>query len=249
MRHLLIVLSIPLVGCAGQLNVNDDDDTGGGIDDVGDIEDSEDVLEACEEYADQILTETFRVEFPATHGGCPWGEDGNLGQQQGVLTARVEETESLDLEGLVVCDMDFAFAGEAGLEQDIVYDDNFIFVFNGVVLASSYRPWIDQLESEDVFRIYDWDRIVGLENDFSSSIPTYCVGEDTDLAECDIPPPETHGPISLSFELAITSELSFRAIDEQRSEFTFIATGDNDSQVDCSHDAFYFDVEVPYLDL
>ena len=87
MRLLLILVSIPFLGCAGQLNVSDDDDTGG-IDDVDDIDDSEDVLEACEEYADQILTETFRVEFPATHGGCPWGEDDNLGEQQGVRAAQ-----------------------------------------------------------------------------------------------------------------------------------------------------------------
>ena len=63
----------------------------------------------------------------------------------------------------------------------------------------------------------------------------------------DIPPPETQGPISLSFDLDITSELSYRAIDEARAELGFIATGDNDPETDCSHREFFFDVEVPYL--
>ncbi len=210
------------------------------------IEDAEDVQDACDERADQIVTETYRVEFPAIAGGCAWGQDGNLEPDNGYLTARVEQYERLDLEEVLICDMEFDFAGEAGLEQDIIYDDNFLFVFNGVVLASSYRPWIMELPAEDIFHIYDWDTIAGLENLFDS-IPTYCVGEETDLAECDIPPPETQGPISLSFDLSITSELSFRAIDEGVAEFGFIATGDNDSDVDCAHETFFFEVDVPHI--
>ncbi len=214
---------------------------------IGDIEDAEDVIETCTENEDQIQTEEFRIEFERTSGGCPWGEDDNLWPTQGVLTARVEQTHSLDLENAVICDMEFTFAGEAGLEQDIEYDDNFLFVFNGIVLASSYRPWVEMLEADDIYRLYDWDGIVGADNLFDDSIPTYCVGEDSDLATCDIPPPETNGPISLSFDLSITSELSYLAIEENRRDFTFVTTGDNDESIDCSHEAFFFDVEVPYL--
>ncbi len=244
MRTLLPLLTaIALLGgCSGSLLVD-------GLPDPEDIEDAEDVVDACEDNADAIVTETYRITFERTTGGCPWGTEGNLQPAQGVLTARVEQTEALELDDVLICDMEFAFAGEAGLEQDIVYDDNFFFVFNGVVLASSYRPWVEQLPAEDVFYLYDWDSIVGMENVFDNSIPTYCVGDDSDLAECDIPPPETHGPISLSFDLAITSELSFMAIDEGRSDFTFIATGDNDPDIDCSHDEFFFDVDVPQLAL
>ena len=235
---VVLVLAFGLFGC----------DEGGTFD-FGPIEDAEDVQNACDENADSILTETFTVEFETTTGGCPWGQADNLDEQQGVLTARVEQIESLDLDEIIICDMEFNFAGEAGLEQDIEYDDNFLFIFNGVVLASSYKPWIEQLPQEDVFYHYDWSEIVGQPNEFDNSIPTYCVGEDTDLADCVIPPPETPGPISLSFDLSITSELSYSAIDESRAEFGFIATGDNDPQSDCSHDAFYFEVDLPYLPL
>jgi hypothetical protein len=210
------------------------------------IEDAEDVRDACEERADQIVTETYRIEFPAIAGGCAWGQDGNLEPEQGYLTARVEQIETLPLDDVVICDMAFDFAGEAGLEQDIIYDDNFFFVFNGVVLASSYRPWVEALPADDIFHQYDWDSIAGMENLFEG-VPTYCVGDHSDLAECDIPPPETQGPISLSFDLSITSELSFRAVDEDRAEFGFIATGDNDPDIDCAHQTFFFDVSVPQL--
>lgn len=216
---------------------------------IGDIEDAEDVVETCTENEDQLQTEEFRIEFERTTGGCPWGEGENLWPSQGVLTARVEQTHSLDLENAVICDMEFTFAGEAGLEQDIEYDDNFLFVFNGVVLAASYRPWVELLDEDDIYRLYDWDRIVGADNLFDDSIPTYCVGEDSDLATCDIPPPETTGPISLAFDLSITSELSYLALEEGRRDFTFVATGDNDEDIDCSHEAFFFDVVVPYLPL
>jgi hypothetical protein len=234
-RALALSMLLPLAGCgSGQIV-------------FGDIEDAEDVVQACEDMADQVVTEQFRIEFDGTTGGCPWGEDGNLWPTQGVLTARVEQQRSLELEDALICDMEFTFAGEAGLEQDIEYDDNFLFVFNDVVLASSYRPWVEQLEADGIYRLYDWDQIVGQENLFDESIPTYCVGDDSDLASCDIPPPETNGPISLSFDLSITSELSYRASEEDRRDFTFIATGDNDESIDCSHGAFYFDVDVPYL--
>jgi hypothetical protein len=233
MRTLLIALL--LIGC-----------NRGGVQPL-EIEDAEDVRDACEEQADQLETETIRVTFAGTPGGCPWGDYGNLQPEDGVLTARVEQVEALELEDVVICDMAFDFAGEAGLEQDIIYDDNFMFVFNGVVLAGSYRPWIDRLPDEGVFKLYDWDTIVGMDNLFDNDIPTYCVGEDSDLADCDIPPPETQGPISLSFDLEITSELSYMAIDESRAEFTFVATGDNDPSTDCSHREFFFEVTVPHL--
>ena len=210
------------------------------------IEDATDVRTACEERAAELVTETFVVEFPAIAGGCEWGVDGNLEQAQGVLTARVEQFETLALDNVVICDMAFDFSGEGGVEQRIIYDDNFIFVFNGVVLAGSYRPWVDALPADGIYRLYDWGSIAGMENLFDS-VPTYCLGEDSALAECDIPPPETQGPISLNFDLSITSELSYRAIDQDVVEFGFIATGDNDPSVDCAHQAFSFQVEVPYL--
>jgi hypothetical protein len=211
-----------------------------------DVQDAEGVAAACEEHADRIVTETFRVEFEATEGQCPWGRDDNLEPAQGRLTARVEQRETIDLEDIVVCDMDFDFAGEAGMEQDLVYDDNFFFLFNGVVLAASYRPWVELLPAEDILRFYDWSALVGQENLFGD-IPTYCLGDETDLADCEIPSPETLGPISLSFDLSITSTLSYRAIEEERLEFGFVATGDNDPSIDCAHDFFFFDVTLPYL--
>jgi hypothetical protein len=236
----ILLLTLPLVAC-NKGGVPLDTGAGDTIDDPGDIS------TACEDRADDVVTETYRVEFPATQGQCAWGQDGNLEQNDGYLTARVEQTASLSLADKVVCDMQFEFAGEAGIGQDFIYDDNFFFLFNGVVLAASYRPWVEALPAEGIFHFYDWDTIVGMENLFHG-VPTYCVGDETDQADCEIPPPETQGPISLSFDLSITNELSYRAIDENRAEFGFVATGDNDAWSDCAHEYFYVDVEVPYLE-
>jgi len=217
---------------------------------LGDIKSADDLQDACEEFEEEIEIETIRVEFEATEGACEWGENGNLDAENGYLTARVEQTRSLDLpDDVVVCDMELSFAGEVGLEQDIIYDDNFIFVFNEVVLASSYAPWIEMLPQDGALYIYDWDVIAGAENLFDDSIPTYCLGEEAGLAECDIPPPETTGPIVLSFDTSLTSELSYRAIEAEAYDFTFIATGDNDADTDCAHETFFFEAEVPTLKL
>ena len=68
-------------------------------------------------------------------------------------------------------------------------------------------------------------------------------------SECDIPPPETTGPIVLSFDTSLTSELSYRAIEAEAYDFTFIATGDNDADTDCAHETFFFEAEVSTLKL
>ena len=243
----LALVALPLFAACGSGSANLGDKAD---DDSDDIEDVGDLRDLCDENADLIEYQTIRVEFPATQGECAWGEDGNLEANNGYLTARVEQTKSLDLStDVVVCDMELSFAGEVGLEQDIVYDDNFLFLFNGVVLASSYKPWVDLLPTQGNLRLYDWDTIAGAENLFDSSIPTYCLGEEAGLAECEIPPPETTGPIVLSFDASLTSQLAFTAIENDQYDFTFIATGDNDPDTDCAHETFFFEATVPVLDL
>lgn len=237
-----IAAIVMLAGCAPKGGSVLSGETG-----IPGIDGPQDVIDTCEDLAAELLTETYEVRFDATTGGCPWGEGGNLAAEQGFLTARVEQETFIDITGKVLCDMAFDFSGEADVAQRIIYDDNFVFLYNGVVLASSYRPWIDVLPDDGLFKVWDWSAVAGMENLFDEGIPTYCAGEDAGMATCDIPPPETRGPISLSFDLGITSELSYRAIEAGRAGFTFITTGDNDEGVDCSHRPFSFTVQVPYL--
>lgn len=245
MRLLMWVAPLlVLAACASGEGESDDGKTG---DNSFNIDSTDDIEELCTEG--DPVTVTLAVEFPATDPSCPFGEGDNLPEENGVITARVEQTVSLGLpEGVVVCDLAFDFQGITGGEgTPMVYDDNFWFTFDDVVLAGSYGPMVDQFATDGALPIYDWDDIVGYAFEFDDGIPTYCLGEGDGRADCTIPPPETNGIMSLSFDESLINELSLRAVQADRFDFSFVTMGDNDPSQDCAHEAFAFSVEVPYV--
>lgn len=233
--RLFSFLLLPLLGCSrGKIP-------------FGDIEDAGDVEDACDEYEDLMEDDEITVVFEATTGECPWGVDGNLDMQDTYLTARVEQVEDLDLdEEIVLCDMELDLSGLVpGEVQLMVYDDYFFFTMNDVVLASSHAPAVAALSTDDDLPIYAWDEIVGAP--FPHGDAPFCLGEEDGEADCEIPSTETEGPISLSYSKDLVAALSARALDEERFEFGFVTTGDNDPATDCQHAEFGFTVEVEYL--
>ena len=62
------------------------------------------------------------------------------------MTARTATVQTIELdEGEVACDMNFEFTDiSADYDPMMYYDDNFVFTFNDVVLATSYAPWVDE---------------------------------------------------------------------------------------------------------
>jgi hypothetical protein len=220
----------------------------GGIADLGGtpIETVEDLREACEsEDPEDVELEVF---FPNPNAQCPFGEDDNLPRENGTMTARIEQVVSVVLpEGGVACDLAFDFQGiDPSSQQTMEYDDHFLLMFNDVVLASNNAEVVDVLEpDEDGLRLYDWSRMVGGIFEFFET-PNYCLGEEEGLSDCTIPEPEQPGPISLSFEGELVDLLSFRALQVEAFEFSFVTTGDNDNS-DCSHEDFGFLVTAPVV--
>jgi hypothetical protein len=216
---------------------------------LSDLEDEDDILDACEEYETSVAE--VQVVFPATTDACPWGEGDNIDAANGVFTARVEQDEALDLpEDSVICDLDFDFSGLVPDEvQVMVYDDHFFFTFNDIVLAASFGPAVEQLtEEEGQLRFYDWADVVGTDYHLDQGYQSYCLGQASGESECDIPDTEVEGPIALNFSEEIVSRLSLSAIQDERYEFAFVTTGDDNAESDCMHEEFGFTVEVPYLE-
>ena len=188
---------------------------------------------------------TIRVEFPANPPGCPWGEGENLAMAQGVVTARAEAYRSLEIpEGQIVCDLAVNFQVDPQVVPTMEYDDNMFFLYNGVILAASYGPMVDRFTQVAGLPIYTWTQLAGMEFGFDPETPSYCLGEAEGRARCDIPPPETRGPLVMDFDEDLVDELSFRAFELGTQDFGFVVIGDNDPEIDCRHDAFAFDVTV-----
>ena len=238
-RSLMSLTALPLLlACnSGKVSIED-------LEDAGDIED------ACDEYELEELT--LEVVFPAQTGTCPWGEDNNMDPESGVFTARIEELQQLELpEQSVICDMAFDFSGLVpGEVQFLTYDDHFFFTFNDIVLAASYGPVVEDLEPVDggMYR-YAWTPISGVDYHAEEEFDPYCLGDGTGESTCDIPDTEVEGPISLNYSEELVSQLSLSAIEDERYDFGFITTGDDNEDSDCKHEEFGFTIEVPYLAL
>lgn len=210
------------------------------------IEDAESLADACEEAMPQ--TTALTVTFDGYSGACPWGEGDNLEPEDARVTARVEQSESLNLgDDTVLCDVNFDFQVGDVDSQAMQYDDNFFFTFNDVILAASYAPIMDKFARDGDLPLYEWDAIVGVEFDFPTDQETFCLGESDGLATCSIPPPETLEPMALDFEPELVNQLSFRALSLGRLDYGFITFGDNDEATDCSHETFTFEVQVSYI--
>jgi hypothetical protein len=236
MRLLMPLVLLSTVACKGSVGL--------------DVETPEDVAALCASVEPEIRT--VRVDVPANDEPCAWGENGNIEPAQGLITARDEVYAQLELpDDIVVCDLTFEFQVDPEVEPEMVYDDHMFFLFNDVVLASSAGDKIAELPVSQDLPIWDWESIVGQGFDFNG-VP-WCLGQDEGRSDCTIPRPDTRQPLLLRYDDDLINELSLRARRLDRYEFGFVVFGDNDPQSDgagngdCTHDAFSFDVDVPFV--
>ncbi len=123
----------------------------------------------------------FEIFFETPNQMCPFGEDDNLPRAQGVMTARIEQTASVELpEGEVACGLEFDFQGiDPSTEQMMQYDDNFVLNFNGMVLASNNAQISDEFGGDELsiralqLESYDFQFVTTGDNDVSD-----CAHED-----------------------------------------------------------------------
>jgi hypothetical protein len=229
---VLSLIALPLLGCEGS-----------GL--LGQIQTVDDLRDICDQEApDEVEFDLF---FERTQG-CNWGEDGNGEAASGSVTARSEQTVSIDIPaGGVVCGLDFDFAGlDPSFQQEMTYDDHFMLNFNGIVLAASYGEMITYFDTLDGLALYDWEELHEFPIEEHGEIDGYCVGEDEGLSNCTIPESETPGPISLAFGGDLVDRMSFLALESGEYSFQFITTGD-DNDSDCYHEDFEFTVAAPVI--
>ena len=211
------------------------------------VEDAGDVEDLCDDFEDAIETDTVELIFPAMTEPCPWGEDDNGTPTKALISARVEQSVSLDLDDVVLCDIDMDMTGLVPDEVQLMeFDDHFFFTFNDIVMASSNEPLVSNLPTDDGMPVYEWESVFG--QPYDNYAAPYCLGEEDGDADCEIPQTHTTGPISLDFGEDVITELSVRAFDDDRYDYGFVVTGDDNADSDCRHAEFGFTVEVEYLE-
>ena len=192
--------------------------------------------------------------------GCPWGEDDNLGEQQGVLTARDETVARIVrtdngapfdylANGGKLCDvrLDTLTLDDNPVAADFVYDDVLLVTLNEAVVIASYAPILEQLEQSGGLYRYDWEGLRGTQLQFQSN-QAYCLGYGNG-SDCALPFSDTTGEFVISLGGDGFGSLKDELLEAGTLELKFITIGDNDADTDCRHNGYrmraVIDVALP----
>lgn len=229
----------------GDLQVNgsgDDDDISKDINvdlDGDEDDDIDEINKKCSSSALKVANIT--LQFPKPNLTCDFGNNGNMPALNNYLTARIEQTRSLNLpEGAVICDASFNF-----VQQPWLYDDHFLVLFNKSVIAASYDFSITNTLEKKNFGLleYDWMKIAGMYwNTQHEAI--YCPNIPGGTSTCSFPDTDVNGEIKLAYDTKFIRSIMTNGIPANHS-FTVVSVGDNDTQ-DCEHSDLEFTVQVKY---
>jgi len=206
-------------------------------------ESPDDVRDVCE------TGERETVDVPLALPGnvlrrCPWGVDDNLPPAQERATARIEDRTDPVLadDDAVLCGLELDFE----VDDAFRYDDNFFLLFGDSVLAASDRALVERLPRTGRIRRWDWDRVAGNEMLVFGSRP-YCLGAEDGSSECVLPDSDLADRLALRFDQELVEELSFRAFEAGRADFTVVAVGDNDFSTDCQYSPLSVQATVTFV--
>ena len=187
---------------------------------------------------------TFQLSFDEVQPGCEWNTDGNLSPAEGQLTARITQTQDVDIASFTaICSLSLDFDPHKS-GQSIYYDDELFLMINGIVLLASDTTQVQTLETDGYFYRYDWSVLAGTPIDFSPSVPPYCLGEAEGWSQCTVPDADVEGEVVLELEESLMRVLGDIAIADGALVFDMVTAGDNDEGRDCSHSYWTFEVKI-----
>lgn len=179
------------------------------------------------------------LNFPKPNQTCQWGEDGNLETRDGYFQARIHQEEFLNLPaGAVICEASFDFE-----EQDFLYDDHFMLLFNSSVIAASYDFEKQFTAGNFGLLDYHWEQMAGMKWN-SSKETIYCPQIPGMQANCSFPGHDQQGLINLHYSEQYIRAIMSNGIPQNHS-FSLVSIGDND-QKDCEHSDVTFTVKFKY---
>lgn len=195
--------------------------------------------------ADLSCSNTSEVEwfadFPSTGtSSCNWGNDGNLPDTQGQISARREqEAIYTPPAGSAICAIRPAIqSNQGGYYAAFEFDDDAMMVYNDYVLFSTNDELTDPLQSGSWSgKLYDWDLMKGAGlNGF-----TWEWGNSTASLGS--------GQFYVSMQNNKMNNLHDISIVNGEIRFMLVTFGDNDNDgssdgADCSHDGLSFPVEI-----
>ncbi len=196
------------------------------------------IADACDRLP--IQRAVVNIQFPKPDLTCEWEANGNLAPLNNFFQARIEQPRTMGLpRGAVICDAQFTFS-----QQDFLYDDHFLLLFNDTVIASSY-DFSYRLEKGNFGLLkYDWGRMAGMDW-LKNKEQIFCPDIPGGQSMCSFPGHDQQGVIDLNYEPSFIQAIMSQGVPSNHS-FTMVSIGDNDEE-DCEHSDVEFDVSVNYV--
>ncbi|RYZ90752.1 MAG: hypothetical protein EOP06_07540 [Proteobacteria bacterium] len=254
---VILLIGVGMIGYTNCSNVKFDADNNSPVTVTG-IQTVQEEIINCANAAKNgklvVVEKTLTFESPKVETGrsvvCEYGKNDNLDQDENVLTARYEQSATVQLPGnSVLCS-----AAMKSNSSTFTYDDMFYLTFNDYILASSLKKSLGGLQS-DSFAVgstteraykYSWLGVRSTNFDqVNENSDNYCFGRASGAGDCQWPNSEKSGPFSLQFDQSLVVAVGLKAAGGTQ-QFKFITTGDNNPELDCTHDRLDLNVTYSY---
>ena len=205
------------------------------------------IYSACDsaKQSGRLNVAKLEVKFDNQNQTCAWGKNGNLNQIEGIISARTENIQKIQIPAdAKVCQLKLVHKETSNFS----YDDNLIVTLNNAVIAATTDLQKHFPANNDGVRMYNWNNLINKPGQVSATDTTpekqYCFGSDKNLSTCRFPATETVGNVQLNFsERAIQTVLA--ATSQTSIKLGIITTGDNNN-TDCLHTLISILVDVEY---
>jgi hypothetical protein len=222
------------------------------------------ITTACAAAAGKLKETSQKISFPARTAACSFlaagatpTANGNLEKLNGTLTAQETTSAELTIPPGKICDIGIKSDASAAFRYDdmliLSIDKNVLFFSTDHLITGPFKGLLEQ--TNGIYQ-WAWEKVRGkIPADFGPSRDgrgkAYCVG---DLAtdECQIPPTDTAGPISVALPIGKIAPISEYLANKKTAMMNLTATGDNDDgtetkDIDCTHTALDVTVTFKYI--
>ncbi|MCB9062622.1 MAG: hypothetical protein H6622_13950 [Halobacteriovoraceae bacterium] len=231
------------------------------VDELDDLEKDEQVKVIKDLCKGEVNSKVIEANFGANYSSCPWNTADNGDRINAKITARVERNVVFELPpNIAICDISFTSP-----QSSMNYDDDFLLLLDNAVVATN--NWMvsegyDEFGTKKMifdkhphfdYYIYDWSKLIytpAKQPSVGNVIHEagYCLGRNIG-SNCRWPKTENDGVIQVSIASEKIKEIMLENLKNSAHSLSFVVTGDDDINTDCSSSQVKFNLDIKYINL
>jgi hypothetical protein len=221
---------------AAELNAGDPESSEPGLPNSANME-----VDPCQGSTVQHQREVLHFPELAAGATCSFASGENLSRRDGWIRAYLKQEQSIRLPaGARLC----GFSIEP-TTNTMHYDDEMFFLIEDRVLMAT-KDYTEYFPKDGIFSTFSWESLRNQVYNQFDERGLYCVGGESGLSECELPPTDTTGSIELSISAELSASLATLLQNKEVLNFSWVTTGDNDDS-DCRHTEIKLPVVMHYV--